>query len=68
VVAVSASEGNRSRCTPCFGDGGEAVKKSCLPVVTGLMPKFAVADFYRHWYDLSDDEIGYLKQWQASFY
>jgi len=36
--------------------------------VTGLMPKFAVADFYRHWYDLSDDEIGYLKQWQASFY
>jgi len=32
----------------------------------GSMPIFAVADFYRQWYDLTDDEvIRYLKQWRA---
>ncbi len=34
--------------------------------VTGFMPRFAVADFYRHWYDLSDDEVvQYLRQWRT---
>ena len=34
--------------------------------VTGFMPRFAVADFYRHWYDLSDDEVvQYLGQWRT---
>ncbi len=33
---------------------------------TGFMPRFAVADFYRHWYDLNDDEvIRYMRQWRS---
>jgi len=33
---------------------------------TGFMARFAVADFYRNWYDLSDDEvIRYLNQWRV---
>ncbi|MBA7649974.1 hypothetical protein ES703_57773 [subsurface metagenome] len=44
------------------------VEKVADKVVTGtigFMPRFAVADFYRHWYDVSDDEvIRYLNQWR----
>ena len=47
----------------------EQVKKVADRVVVcakGSMPIFAVADFYRQWYDLTDDEvIRNLKQWRA---
>jgi predicted phosphoribosyltransferase len=47
----------------------EQVERVADKVVTcakGSMPIFAVADFYRQWYDLTDDEvIRYLKQWRA---
>ena len=47
----------------------EQVKKVADKVVVcakGSMPIFAVADFYRQWYDLTDDEvIRNLKQWRA---
>ena len=34
-------------------------------LVTGSMPKFYVADFYRYWRDLSDSEvIQCLKEWR----
>lgn len=46
----------------------ERVEKLADRVVTmakGTMPKFTVADFYRYWYDLSDDEvIQCLKEWR----
>jgi len=35
---------------------------------TGFMPTFAVADFYRQWYDISDDEVvKYLNQWRTRY-
>ena len=44
----------------------ERVADKVVVGAVGYMPRFAVADFYRHWYDLSDDEvIRYLKQWRA---
>ena len=44
----------------------ERVAERVVTGVTGFMPRFAVADFYRQWYDLSDDEvIRLLKQWRA---
>jgi len=56
--------------TPCAS--APAVKQveraadRVITCVTGSMPRFAIADFYRHWYDLSDDEvIRYLNQWRA---
>jgi len=43
----------------------ERVADKVVTVTTGFMPRFAVADFYHHWYDLSDDEvIRYLRQWR----
>ena len=43
----------------------EKVADKVITCTTGFMPKFYVSDFYRYWYDLSDDEvIRYLKQWQ----
>jgi predicted phosphoribosyltransferase len=42
------------------------VADKVVTCTTGFMPIFAVADFYRQWYDLTDDEvIRYLKQWRA---
>lgn len=36
-----------------------------VAVTTGYMPRFAVADFYRYWYDLKDgDVIRLLNQWR----
>ena len=33
---------------------------------TAHTPRFAVADAYRHWYDLGDDEvIQYIRQWRS---
>ena len=44
----------------------EKVADRIVTCVTGYMPRFAVADFYHLWYDLSDDEvIQYLNQWRA---
>ena len=46
----------------------ERVEKVADRVVTlakSTMPRFAVADFYRYWYDLTDDEvIQCLKEWR----
>ncbi len=46
----------------------EKVEKVADKVVTltkGTMPKFYIADFYRYWYDIGDDEvIQCLKQWR----
>jgi len=43
----------------------EKVADKVVTVATGFMPRFAVADFYRNWYDLKDEEvIQYLKQWR----
>ena len=43
----------------------ERVADKVITCTTGYMPKFAVADFYRQWYDLSDDEVvRYLNQWR----
>ena len=33
------------------------VADKVVTVVTGSMPRFAVADFYKNWHDLSDDEV-----------
>ena len=44
----------------------EKVADKVVSCVTSFAPRFAVADFYRQWYDLSDDEvIRYLKQWRT---
>lgn len=44
----------------------EKVADKVVTCTTGFMPRFVVADFYRYWYDLTDDEvIRYLKQWRA---
>ena len=41
------------------------VADKVVTCATSFMPSFAVADFYRHWYDLSDDEVvRYLNQWR----
>jgi len=43
----------------------ERVADRVVTVTTGFMPRFAVADFYRQWYDLGDDEvIRYIKHWR----
>jgi len=44
----------------------ERIADKVITCATSSMPRFAVADFYRHWYDLSDDEvIRYLNQWRT---
>ena len=43
----------------------EKIADEVVTVSTGYMPRFAVADFYRYWYDVSDDEvIRYLRDWR----
>lgn len=43
----------------------EKVTDKVVTCITGFMPRFAVADFYRHWYDISDNEvIQYIRQWR----
>ena len=43
----------------------EKVANKVVTVATGTMPKFYIADFYRYWHDLSDDEvIQCLKEWR----
>ena len=44
----------------------EKVADKVVTCTTGFMPRFAVADFYRYWYDLTDDEVlRYLRQWRT---
>ena len=44
----------------------EKVADKVVTCYTGFMPKFYVSDFYRYWYDLSDDDvIRYLKEWRV---
>jgi len=44
----------------------EKVADKVVTCYTSFMPKFYVSDFYRCWYDLSDDDVlRYLKEWQA---
>ena len=44
----------------------EKVADKVVTGATGFMPRFAVADFYRYWYDVSDDEVlRYLNQWRT---
>ena len=44
----------------------ERVADKVVTCTTGFMPRFAVADFYRYWYDLTDDEVlRYLRQWRT---
>ena len=44
----------------------ERVADKVVTVATSYMPRFAVADFYRNWYDVSDDEVmRYIKQWRS---
>ncbi len=43
----------------------EKVADKVVTVATGTMSKFYIADFYRYWHDLSDDEvIQCLKEWR----
>ncbi len=43
----------------------ERIADKVVTCATSFVPKFYISDFYRHWHDLSDNEvIQYLKQWQ----
>ncbi len=43
----------------------ERVADKVVTCTTGYVPRFAVADFYRYWYDLSDDDVvRYLNRWR----
>ncbi len=43
----------------------EKIADKVVTCYTGFMPKFYVSDFYRYWYDLSDDDVvRYLKEWR----
>ncbi|MBI2329482.1 MAG: phosphoribosyl transferase [Chloroflexi bacterium] len=58
VVAVPAA-------SPAALEQVEKVADKVVTLATGSMPRFAVADFYRNWYDVSDDEvIRCLKEWR----
>lgn len=44
----------------------ETVADKIVTCATGFIPKFYIADFYRYWHDLGDDEvIRYLQQWRT---
>ena len=44
----------------------ERIADKTVTCAIGYMPKFYISDFYRHWHDLSDDEvIQYLRRWQT---
>jgi predicted phosphoribosyltransferase len=44
----------------------EKVADRVVTVATVNPPRFYVADYYRHWFDLSDDDVvRYLEQWRA---
>lgn len=77
TAAVESVRHRRPRevvvAVPCAS--GTAVKKlevvadKVVTVVTSYAPMFAVADFYKHWYDVSDTEVvRYLSQWRTQRY
>lgn len=35
----------------------EAVADRVITCAVGVLPRFAVADYYRHWHDVSDDDV-----------
>ena len=44
----------------------ERVADKVVACATAQIPKFHIADFYRYWHDLSDDDvIRYLSRWRA---
>lgn len=44
----------------------ERVADQVFTCTTDYQPKFYIADYYRHWFDISDDEVlRYLEQWRA---
>ncbi len=44
----------------------EKVADKVVACTTSFTPRFAVADFYRYWHDLGDEEvIRYLNQWRT---
>lgn len=44
----------------------ERIADKVITCAVGYMPRFAVADYYRYWYDVDDEEVvQYLKQWQV---
>jgi len=44
----------------------ERVADKVVTCATGFMPTFYVSDFYRQWYDVSNDEVvRYLNQWRV---
>ena len=44
----------------------EKVADRVITCATGHMPRFYIADFYRYWYDISDDQVvRYLNQWRT---
>jgi len=59
VVAVpAASAGAVSRA--------EKVSSKVVTCITAYTPRFAVADFYRHWYDLREEEmIRLIREWRT---
>jgi len=47
----------------------ERVADRVVTCATGVMSKFYIADFYRYWRDLSDDEVvRYLNQWRTRYF
>jgi predicted phosphoribosyltransferase len=44
----------------------EKIADRVVTYATGLMLKFYISDFYRHWAEVSNDEVSrYLRQWRA---
>lgn len=44
----------------------ERIADKVITCSIGYMPRFAVADYYRYWYDVDDEEVvNFLKQWQV---
>ncbi|MFA5317339.1 MAG: phosphoribosyltransferase family protein [Dehalococcoidales bacterium] len=44
----------------------ERVADKVFTCTTNYRPKFYIADYYRHWFDIGDDEVlRYLEQWRT---
>jgi len=56
--------------TPCASAAAvkqlEKVADRVVTVITSFATRYTVADYYRYWYDLSDEEVSrYLRQWRS---
>jgi len=74
LAAVESVRYRRPRATvvavPCASAMAlkqvERVASRVVALTVGYMPTFYVSDFYRHWYDVSDNEVvQYLNQWRT---